>query len=194
MKLVAGLGNPGTGYKNNRHNIGYMVLNHAADQRGWIFKTKKLYDYVEKENFILVKPRTFMNRSGIAFTSVQSSYPIKDILVVCDDVSLPFGIIRFRHKGSDGGHNGLKSIKTDLGTDEFKRFRIGIGSPEINEDLADYVLSNFTLAESKLLPDIISYSVELLNLYLQEDFEHLLDFHSKNMKTYSEKLIASQDH
>ncbi len=194
MKLVAGLGNPGTGYKNNRHNIGFMILDQMVDQRGWDFKPRKLYDYVEKDDFILIKPRTFMNRSGIAFTSVQSSYPINEVMVVCDDISLPFGIIRFRQKGSAGGHNGLKSIKSDLGTDEFKRFRIGVGSPEINEDLADYVLSNFTLVESEFLPDIISYSVELLNLYLLEDFEHLLDFHSKNMKTYSEKLTAFQDH
>jgi PTH1 family peptidyl-tRNA hydrolase len=194
MKLIAGLGNPGNRYKNNRHNAGFLVLDRLADDRGLIFKKKKLYDYAIDRDFILIKPRTFMNLSGIAFASVNSSYSIDEILVVFDDIDLPFGEIRLRHKGGCGGHNGLKSIKAQLGTDEFKRLRIGVGSPSHEQDLANYVLSDFGSLEKKLIPEVISYSVKLLQRYIKEDFDGLLDFHSKNNKTYSEKLEAFQDH
>ena len=194
MKLIAGLGNPGTGYINNRHNLGFMALDHLADKRDWVFRKRKNYEFVELKDHILIKPRTYMNRSGIAITSVMSSYPIEDILVVYDEASLPFGKIRFRHRGSSGGHNGIKSIKTALGPIDFKRFRIGIGEPENEIDLADYVLSNFSLKEKELLPDILSYSEKLLTVFIQEGFQALLEFHSKNKNPYSEKFSAFQDH
>ena len=194
MRLVAGLGNPGSGYRLTRHNVGFMVLDYLTKQRGLVFKKKKLYEYVADNDFLLLKPQTYMNRSGLAFTSVNTSYSIDEMLVIYDDASLPFGEIRFRHKGSAGGHNGLKSIQENLGTNEFKRFRIGIGEPELDEDLSDYVLSKFSAEEDEFLPEVISYSARLLDLYLLEGFEYLLDYHSKNKKTYSEKLEAFQDH
>lgn len=177
-----------------RHNVGFRVLDYLVKKRGLIFKKKKLYEFVADTDFIMIKPQTYMNRSGLAFTSVNTSYLIDEMLVVYDDVSLPFGEIRFRHKGGAGGHNGLKSILSDLGTTEFKRFRIGIGAPDIDTDLSDYVLSKFNAEESEFLPEIISYSARLLDFYLLEGFENLLDYHSKNKKTYSEKLEAFQDH
>ena len=137
MRLVAGLGNPGSGYRLTRHNVGFMVLDYLTKQRGLVFKKKKLYEFVADKDFLLLKPQTYMNRSGLAFTSVNTSYFIDEMLVIYDDASLPFGEIRFRHKGSAGGHNGLKSIQENLGTNEFKRFRIGIGEPELDEDLSD---------------------------------------------------------
>ena len=194
MRLVAGLGNPGTAYRFTRHNVGFMVLDYLAKQKGFVFKKKKLYEAVAEKDCILIKPRTYMNRSGQAFTSVQTSFSLTEMLVIYDDASLPFGCIRFRHKGSAGGHNGLKSIQTDLGTTEFKRFRIGIGEPESEQDLSNYVLSNFSEDEAAFLPEILAYAAKLLNLYLLEGFENLLDYHSKNKKTYSEKLEAFQDH
>jgi peptidyl-tRNA hydrolase, PTH1 family len=193
MKLVAGLGNPGDRYKNTRHNIGFLVIDHLAARQNWVFKKKKYYEFVAERDFVLIKPRTFMNNSGVALTSALTSYPVEETLVIFDDASLPFGALRFRHKGSAGGHNGLKSIAYHLGSDEFKRFRIGIDAPAPQQDLADYVLSNFSPQEDKFLPEVVDYCAKLLHLYLLEDFDSLLDFHSKNMKTYSEKLEAFQD-
>ncbi|MCF7911761.1 MAG: aminoacyl-tRNA hydrolase [Candidatus Cloacimonetes bacterium] len=194
MRLVAGLGNPGSSYGFTRHNVGFMVLDHLAKQKGLIFNKKKLYEAVAQHDFILIKPRTFMNRSGQAITSVLSSFSVTEMLVIFDDASLPFGCIRFRHNGGTGGHNGLKSIQTDLGSTDFKRFRLGIGAPEPDQDLADFVLSNFSSDEAAFLPEMLSYAAKLIDLYLLEGFEYLLDYHSKNKKPYSEKLAAFQDH
>lgn len=194
MKLVAGLGNPGCKYRNNRHNFGFMALDCFAKENSLIFKKKKLYEYVKTGDCLLIKPRTFMNRSGVAFSSVLASYPIDQILVVYDDVDLDFGDIRFRHKGSAGGHNGLKSITFHLGSNEYKRLRFGIGAPAVNQDMAEYVLADFSQSESKFLPDGLAYCASLLKVFQDSDFDGLLDFHSKNKKTYSEKLNVFQDH
>jgi PTH1 family peptidyl-tRNA hydrolase len=110
-----------------------------------------------------------------------------------DDINLPLGTMRFRYKGGAGGHNGLKSITSYLGTDEYKRFRIGVGSPEIETDLADHVLSNFSAKEGKSLDKVISIANELLEIYLAEDFESMLNHYSKNKSAYSEDIPSLQD-
>lgn len=193
MKLVVGLGNPGDKYKNNRHNIGFMVLDHFAAENNWSFKKKKNYEFVNERDFVLIKPRTYMNLSGIAVTSALSSYRLDDIIVISDDINLKLGDLRFRRKGGSGGHNGLKSITEVLGSNEFKRFRIGVGAPQPERDLADFVLGNFSTAESKVLKRVISFSSEMLNIYLKEDFGFMLDHYSKNKNTYSEELRSLQD-
>jgi PTH1 family peptidyl-tRNA hydrolase len=194
MKLVVGLGNPGSSYHRNRHNVGFMVLEKLASEENWVLSKRPHYEYVAKRDFILIKPRTFMNRSGLAVTSVMSSYKIEEILVISDDTSLPLGEMRFRHKGSAGGHNGLKSITAFLGSDEYKRFRIGVGSSEAEMDMADYVLSNFSNREEKILGKVLSVSTELLRIYLEQDFEAMLNHYSRKKSAYSEDINDLQDH
>lgn len=148
MKLIVGLGNPGLKYKNTRHNVGFMVLNAYAEENKLKFKEKREFKgevYIDK-NFILLKPTTFMNLSGDSIRLVQNFYKIdpEDILVICDDFNLPFLKLRLRKKGSAGGHNGLKSIIENINSEEFSRLRIGIGLPDENYDIIDYVLSKFT--------------------------------------------------
>ena len=124
MRLIAGLGNPGKRYRKNRHNIGFMILDNYVVNRGLTFKKKLKYHFVWDDDVILIKPRTYMNNSGKAVQSVLSKNRCEDILVIVDDINLPLGEMRFRRNGSSGGHNGLKSIASTIGSDNFKRFRV----------------------------------------------------------------------
>ncbi|OQX71444.1 MAG: aminoacyl-tRNA hydrolase [Candidatus Cloacimonas sp. 4484_275] len=187
MKLIVGLGNPGKRYRKNRHNIGFMILDNYAANHELKFKRRLKYNFVWVDDTLLVKPRTFMNNSGNAVLSVLSKYRCEDILVIVDDINLPLGEMRLRRNGSSGGHNGLKSIAAVLGTDNFKRFRIGVGAPE-KEILAEYVLSDFSGKEQKILREILNFSETLLEYYIKEDFESLLDHYSRLKKSYSEKI------
>ena len=157
IKLIVGLGNPGSTYANNRHNIGYKVLDHLENKWGVWPHIKYFDDLFEgilrityKELVILIKPTTFMNSSGLCVAKVVKELNIKpnNILVVYDDISLPLGTIRLREKGSAGGHNGVKSIIQELGTEEFNRLRIGIGKPIDDTSILDYVLGDFTEFEN----------------------------------------------
>ena len=148
MKLIVGLGNPGLKYENTRHNVGFMVLNAFAEKANLKFKHKREFKgevYISKD-FILLKPQTFMNLSGESVRLVANFYKIQpeDILVICDDFNIPFLKLRLRMKGSAGGHNGLKSIIQNLSSEEFRRLRIGLGLPNENYDVIDYVLSKFS--------------------------------------------------
>ncbi|MFC1887806.1 aminoacyl-tRNA hydrolase [Candidatus Cloacimonadota bacterium] len=192
MRLILGLGNPGDQYKTNRHNLGFMLLDKFCEYHKLEFKKHKNYFWTKLDDILIVKPRTYMNRSGIAVTSVLTGNRIEDILVVLDDVNLPLGEIRLRSQGGFGGHNGLKSIGTALGTDNFKRLRIGINSPRQN-DLSDYVLSDFDQKEMKILTETIDFSRSLLEIYIGNDFDQVLNYYSKNKKSYSEKIQDSQD-
>jgi PTH1 family peptidyl-tRNA hydrolase len=164
LKIIFGLGNPGKKYKNNRHNIGYMVIERIAEDVRFK-RSIKLKGYLgEKEiageKILLVKPTTFMNNSGICVKKIIDYYQIhlKDFLVIYDDVDLPLGKIRFRRKGSSGGHKGIKSIIEILGSEEINRLRIGIGKKR-DEDLAEYVLSDFSPQEKEILKKVISDAV-----------------------------------
>ena len=187
MKIIFGLGNPGKNYIRNRHNIGYLVLEELAESLDLKFKKRIKYLFAESERVLLIKPRTYMNNSGKAVLSVFSKYRNNDFLVVVDDVNLPFGEIRLRQEGGFGGHNGLRSIGTELGTDQFKRMRIGVGSPE-SEELASYVLADFNQEESKKLPQILEFSNKLLLKFVESDFDQALDLYSILKKSYSEKI------
>lgn len=193
MKLIVGLGNPGNRYKNNRHNIGFMLLDKIAAENDWAFVKKKNFTYVKSREFILIKPRTYMNRSGIALTSALSCFKINDILTVSDDVNLPLGDLRLREKGGSGGHNGLKSITQCLGSDDYKRLRMGVDAPRRNDELADYVLANFSQTENVILKKVLHFAHQLLQIYLDRNYGEMLDYYSRNKITYSEELMHLQD-
>jgi peptidyl-tRNA hydrolase, PTH1 family len=170
MKLIVGLGNPGREYAHTRHNIGFRVLDVLAGRLGTDFNRSKFHaDYAtgelgpeggrgESVPLLLVKPQTFMNRSGEPVLGFSSYFKIelRDVLVVSDDVVLPLGRLRLRSDGSDGGHNGLKDIIQWLGTREFARLRVGVGGREedaqhVPGSLAAHVLSRFSGEEEKVL-------------------------------------------
>jgi len=163
LKIIFGLGNPGQKYKNNRHNIGYMVVEELARLQRVTFKRSfKLTAYIaetkkDKEKILFIKPRTFMNNSGLCVKKVLDRYKIlsKDVLIIYDEVDLPPGEVRFRRKGSCAGHRGASSIISAIGSQQINRLRVGIGNPRAGE-LSDYVLSDFSSKERKILPETIS--------------------------------------
>ncbi|MDA3931621.1 MAG: aminoacyl-tRNA hydrolase [Tenericutes bacterium] len=157
-KLVVGLGNPGRKYKNSKHNIGFMALDHYANNAKIKFKKKSTMnaEVAEDGDLILAKPLTFMNLSGIALRKIVDYYNIDNdqVLVIYDDVDLPFAKLRLRYKGGAGGHNGIKSIIQHLNSQDFNRIRFGIDKSE-RVDMKDYVLSNFSKTEFKTLKDVL---------------------------------------
>jgi len=187
MKLIVGLGNPGKEYAKSKHNIGYMVLSSfaAASHLSFTRSIKFHGDIAKTQDAILLKPRTFMNLSGIAVRAVAEYYSIKneDILVVSDDLDLPFLQIRLREKGSAGGHNGLKSVIEHLQGNDFKRLRIGIGRDE-RQDVVDYVLDGFSRSQAKDLDDfMITTSQILANFLTSEPFDEIMSrYNTKKME------------
>ena len=176
MFVLIGLGNPGKRYVNTRHNIGYLVVDQLAAIDKIPFKAGK-GDYYYKhmslddESVLVVKPTTFMNRSGIAVRQVLDYFPvsIEDLLIVCDDYNLPFGTFRFRKQGTHGGHNGLKSIIYHLQTEEFYRFRFGIG--HAFSDAVDYVLKKFSKEEREYLIDLLPISTDAIRLLMAQGID-----------------------
>ncbi|MEI7997902.1 MAG: aminoacyl-tRNA hydrolase, partial [Candidatus Omnitrophota bacterium] len=167
MKLIVGLGNPEKQYELTRHNVGFLVLMELAKKYDIKYKKSPVCQAVEakvlceSESCSLMMPLTYMNNSGLAVKQWVDKKDLTsaDILIVCDDMALNFGQIRVRPLGTAGGHNGIKSIIEHLGTKDFARLRLGIGQPRPSQDAADYVLSNFTPGERKLLPDFINEAV-----------------------------------
>ena len=161
--MIVGLGNPGSSYDKTRHNVGFRTLDLLASDLGVKIDKAKYKSLIGTANFdgekiLLVKPQTFMNNSGQAVLWASQYYKLDPsrIIVISDDISLPIGRIRVRAEGSAGGHNGLKSIIADLGSQAFPRVRIGVGEkPHPDYDLADWVLSNFSAQEEKALAPAI---------------------------------------
>ena len=154
--LVVGLGNPGPQYVANRHNAGYLVVEILADRVGGNFKAhKSRADVVETrfdgDRVVLAKPRSYMNESGGAVASLRDFFkvPVERLIVVHDELDLPYGAIRLKLGGGDNGHNGLKSLRRSLGSGEFYRVRLGIGRPPGRQDPADWVLRDWSAAERK---------------------------------------------
>lgn len=174
MKLIAGLGNIGDKYCFTRHNAGFMVLDKLALDNNFSFREEsKLKCFLAKSNDIIyIKPTTFMNLSGEAVRAVMDYYKIdvKDILIVYDDIALDLGRIRFRANGSDGGHNGIKSIIKHVGAKEFDRLKIGIG-PQPNIPSENYVLQNFPKDQLETLKDVLKKSDEAIKFYLENDIQ-----------------------
>ena len=159
MKIVVGLGNPGAKYRANRHNVGYLILSELAERFAKTppkarFRADTLEIQWNRETILLLCPTTYMNQSGQSVSEAVRFYklPPEDVLVVCDDLDLPFAKIRIRAEGGCGGQKGLKDIARLLGTEKFPRLRFGIGRPPGQMDPADYVLSNFSAEEKKELP------------------------------------------
>jgi peptidyl-tRNA hydrolase, PTH1 family len=163
--VVVGLGNPGPGYAGNRHNVGQMVLDELASRMGAGFRKHKTPNQVAEgravpggPRLVLAKPGSFMNTSGGPVSSVLKFYDIgpSSLIVVHDELDLPFDTVRLKGNGGHGGHNGLRDIIKATGTNEFARVRVGIGRPPGRQDPADYVLRDFAPAEKKSLPLIIA--------------------------------------
>ena len=149
MKLIVGLGNPGEKYKFNRHNVGFLAVDYLIDELNASKISSKFKGELFKvDNFLLLKPLTFMNLSGESVKKVKDFYKIEneDIIVIHDDLDLKLGALKFKRGGSSGGHNGLKSIDSLIGNDYY-RIRIGIGRPESKEEVVNFVLSDFKKEE-----------------------------------------------
>jgi peptidyl-tRNA hydrolase, PTH1 family len=174
VKLVIGLGNPGGQYAETRHNIGWMVLDRLADRAGRSGRGRQrdASETIELRwkgiDLIVAKPLTYMNDSGLAVKKlmVRSHVPLGDVLVVADDFALPFGKLRFREAGSHGGHNGLRSIIDELGTEKFSRLRVGIGEP--GRGAIDHVLSRFAADERRRLPILLDAAADAVEAWARE--------------------------
>ena len=181
MKLVIGLGNPGTKYQGTRHNMGFELVDRLArGGRGATFSRKFEAQVAEIEidyhRVLLLKPETFMNLSGRSVGQAVRFYKIEppDILVVCDDLALPVGRMRIRPGGSDGGQKGLKDIAAHLGTDQFPRLRIGIGE-QGDQDAVDYVLSRFRSPERALVDDTLILATQAVAVWVTQGIDQAMN-------------------
>ena len=169
--LIAGLGNIGPKYENTRHNIGFKILDELAAKQKAVFTTQKLGDIAQfrykGRTFILLKPSTYMNLSGKAvnYWLQKEKIAVENLLVVTDDLNLPFGTLRLKTKGSDGGHNGLKDIQSQLNTTKYNRFRFGISDQFSKGQQIDYVLGEWSDDENKELPERLKISAELIESF-----------------------------
>jgi len=189
--LIVGLGNPGTQYSKTRHNIGWMALDYFIQNflkitPNWKKKFNGEYFEVKlgSEIYYFLKPQTFMNLSGESVQTLAAFYKIQNdkILVIYDELDLPFGSLGFRPKGGAGGHNGIKSIIGRLGTEQFNRLRVGIGRPPIQMDTSSYVLGQFSNEENQKLESLFKLCTESIDCYINEGFD-------KASSRYSKKAI-----
>jgi PTH1 family peptidyl-tRNA hydrolase len=176
--LVVGLGNPGAGYSGNRHNVGFMVADVLAQRMGARFKAHKsradiLEGRLSGERVVLAKPRSFMNDSGGPVSSLRDFFkaPLDRIVVIHDELDLPYGGLRLKLGGGDNGHNGLRSIRRSLGSGEFNRVRFGIGRPPGSMDAAAFVLRDFGTAERKELELNVYHAADAVEALLSEGIE-----------------------
>ncbi|MEO8208261.1 MAG: aminoacyl-tRNA hydrolase [Chloroflexota bacterium] len=173
-KIVIGLGNPGQQYAQTRHNIGWMVLDRLADRAGWSGRARNKDAAVivggryRGLDVLLAKPMTFMNDSGVAVRKIlaRERAPLVEMLVVVDDFSLPFGKLRFREGGGPGGHNGLRSIIDEMGTEGFSRLRVGIGEPD--SGFIDHVLSAFEPEEKQRLDELLDAAADAVEAWARD--------------------------
>jgi PTH1 family peptidyl-tRNA hydrolase len=184
MRLIVGLGNPGREYRETRHNVGFMVADEIAKRHGLtlaIAPSQVPDSFIAKkfgaDPFLIGKPLTFMNRSGDAVAALAHYYDIvpADLLVVVDEVALPFGRLRARARGSAGGHNGLKSVIERLGTTEFPRLRLGVGRGDLRRDLADHVLSKFEADEQSALGEFITRAADAAEMFAADGIEKVMN-------------------
>ncbi len=175
VKVIVGLGNPGKKYEKTRHNLGFLVVDRLAEKNG-VAVTRTKYEALvgewnrDGEKDLLVKPQTYMNRSGATLHSLLRYLPVEadDFIVIHDDLDLPFGRIRIRRQGSAGGNRGMLSVLEALGDSAFVRLRIGIGRPPPAVDPADFVLQKFSPDEAGRLNDVVSRAVEAVQCLLDE--------------------------
>ena len=185
MKIIVGLGNPGSEYSKTRHNVGFMAVDELAHQLGiqsWKKKSGALIaEYRGKEPIILVKPHTFMNLSGTAVGELARWYKVavEDIIVIFDDMDLPIGRLRLRMKGGSGGHKGIESLLTHLPKDTFARIRIGIDRPQTGWQVVDHVLSAFTAEEQPLLKEAISKAAQAVECVVEQGLDKAMNVYNK---------------
>ncbi len=192
-KVLVGLGNPGPQYYFTRHNIGARVIEEllhqiSVEQKGTIWHSLRAKGIFQGEEIHLIRPLTFMNRSGIVVKIVvqRLKIPLESLLIVCDDFSLPFGYLRFRRKGSAGGHKGLESIEQALQTREFSRLRLGTGPIPQQIDPAEFVLSSFSKPEVLQLSQFLKRAVEAIFCWLENGMEIA-------MRTYNRRIPSQQN-
>ena len=170
--LIVGLGNIGPDYKNTRHNIGFKILDHFADQEEITFETQKLGDIasvnIKGRKLIFLKPNTFMNLSGkaVKYWMTKEKINLENLLIITDDLNLAFGTLRLKTKGSDGGHNGLKDVQHQLNTTKYNRFRFGISDAFQKGRQVDYVLGKWTDDENEALKERLDTSVALIKSFV----------------------------
>ena len=187
MRLIVALGNPGAKYTHTRHNIGFMVGDQVLKTYGGQLRKAVGVEgqaatiSIDQTPCLLLHPTTYMNNSGVAVKAYSAKKCIdpKEYLVIADDLSLPFGQLRFRPSGSAGGHNGLKSIIEHLGTNQFARLRIGISRPPLGVNTADYVLSDFTTSERKALTGIINTACDSVACWATSGVEAAMNTYNK---------------
>lgn len=191
MFLIVGLGNPGKQYVHTRHNVGFDVMDVIADKYNISISEKKHKALCGKgiiagQKVVLAKPQTFMNLSGESVGELLNYYkldPEEELLVIFDDISLAPGNIRIRKKGSAGGHNGIKNIIAQTGTQNFKRIKVGVGEKPKGWDLADYVLGHFETEERKLVEEAIADAVLAAEMILQGETDQAMnDFNGKKQE------------
>jgi PTH1 family peptidyl-tRNA hydrolase len=182
VKILIGLGNPGILYRMSRHNIGFQVIDRLAKINHIPIRTKRyksLYGTggIDSQQVILIKPLTFMNRSGEAVKKMADFFHLgmEDLIVVHDDLDLPFGRFRFKRRGGDGGHQGIRSIIEWMGDNNFLRLKIGIGRPPQRVDTAEYVLERFNKIERSLLDQLLFQGAESLKVMLLEGIEKAMN-------------------
>ena len=184
MKLIVGLGNPGREYRDTRHNVGFVVADEIVRRHNLMLAMapSQVPDAMIAKKFgadglLVAKPLTFMNNSGDAVSALARYYDISigDLLVVVDEVALPFGRLRARARGSAGGHNGLKSVIARLGTSEFARLRLGVGRGDARRDLADHVLSKFEADEQSALGEFITRAADAAEMFAVEGIERVMN-------------------
>ena len=179
--LVVGLGNIGADYKNTRHNVGFKALDHFAEKKDIAFETARLGAVTKYRHkgrlFVFLKPSTFMNLSGkaVKYWLQKEKVPLQNLLVITDDLNLPFGTLRLKKKGSDGGHNGLKDIQTVLGTTQYNRLRFGISDEFSKGRQVDYVLGKWTEEESSKLPERLDKVNQIIISFALAGVDHTMN-------------------
>lgn len=186
MFIIAGLGNPTKEYNNTRHNIGFMAVDAIAESFDITVNTARHHSltgigYIDKEKVLLMKPLTYMNLSGEAIADAVNYYKLDataNLLIIYDDISLDVGRLRLRKKGSAGGHNGIKSIISHLGTDAFHRIKIGVGNKPAGYDLADYVLGHFSKEDLNIMNENMEKVCDAVKLTVSDNFEKAMNLYN----------------
>ena len=187
MYIIAGLGNPTQQYDHTRHNIGFDTITYLADRYHITMNTKKFQaicgtGVIEGQKVLLLKPQTYMNLSGNSIGEAVNFYkldPATEVIVIYDDIALEPGYIRVRKKGSAGGHNGINDIIAHLGTQEFKRVRVGVGEKPKNYDLAAYVLGHFTPEDRQKVEEAIAQAADAVELMVQDRTDEAMNLYNK---------------
>jgi len=186
LRLVVGLGNPGSRYRSTRHNIGALVIDELVRRRGQVAESDAARCHLacSMEAFgelTLARPMVAMNHSGRAVRQLldERGLTAEEMLVVCDDLHLPFGVVRLRRRGSHGGHNGLRSVIACCGTGEIARLRVGIGSPGEGQDQEAFVLQPFAGEERARLPEVITEAADCVDMALQSGIEHSMNRYNR---------------